>query len=340
MKKVVKVLCLCLALSLVFGLAACGQTAAKQETAKQATVAQEPAKQEAPKQEAKKYVIGVSPLTTQHEYYIGYLEGIRKAAKNLNVDALIVDPQWDVTKQAADIEDFIAKKVDAIICSPVDPKGIKATLEKAEKAGIPVIVEMTKVEGVFPLVGTDQVEGAELAGKYAGEWMNKKYKGEAEVAILDFPYFQNVIDRVTGFKKGLLAVAPKANIVAVIDAKAKMETAMKTMEDILQAHPNVKVVFGINDDSAKGGNAAYQATKLKPEDICIMGFDADKGCRKLINGNEFVKGSVAADTDIIGKVCIETAIKKINKEKLPEWVKVEGAQYLVNKENIAQYYKE
>ncbi len=283
-----------------------------------------------------RYVIGISPLTTQHEYYIGYLEGIRKAAKDLDVEALIVDSQWDITKQTADIEDFIAKGVDAIICSPVDPKGIKPALLRAEEAGIPVIVEMTKVEGVFPLVGTDQFEGAKLAGIYAGEWMNEHYGGEAEVAILDFPYFQNVIDRVNGFKEGLLETAPNANIVAVIDAQAKMETAMKTMEDILQSHPDVKVVFGINDDSAKGANMAFQATNLNPEDICVMGFDADRGCRKLINGNEFVKGSVAADTDIIGRVCIETAIRKIE----GEWVRVDAAKYLVSKENIDRYYSE
>ena len=287
-----------------------------------------------------KYVIGISPLTTQHEYYIGYLEGIRKAAKELDVEALIVDSQWDITKQTADIEDFVAKGVDAIICSPVDPKGIKPALVSAEEAGIPVIVEMTKVDGVYPLVGTDQFEGAKLAGLYAGEWMNKNYGGNAEVAVLDFPYFQNVIDRVNGFKEGLLEASPNANIVAVIDAQAKMETAMKTMEDILQSHPDVKVVFGINDDSAKGANMAFQATNLNPNDICVMGFDADKGCRKLINGEQFVKGSVAADTDVIGKVCIETAIKKIEGVNLPDWVRVDGAQYLVNKENISQYYSE
>ncbi|WP_291300485.1 substrate-binding domain-containing protein [Desulfosporosinus sp. BICA1-9] len=323
MKKVIRLLSLCLVASMVLGLAGCG--AAKVT--------------EAPKEVVKKYVIGISPLTTQHEYYIGYLEGIKKAAKELNVEVMIVDPQWDVVKQTADIEDFIAKKVDAMIVSAVDPKGIKPALEKAEKAGIPVISEMTKVEGIVPLVGTDQIEGAELAGRYAGEWITKKYNGTADVAILNFPYFQNVLDRVTGFKKGLAATAPNAKIVADVDAKAKMETAMKTMEDVLQANSNVKVIFGINDDSAKGANAAFQATKLKPEDICILGFDADSGVRKLIKGNEFVKGSVAADTDIIGKACIETAIKKIKKETLPDWVRVEGAQYLVNKENIDKYLK-
>lgn len=350
MRKALRILCIVLALSCVVASAACAADTATTTTAATttaisadttaATTTAAATKTPAGGKAIKPYKIGISPLTTQHEYYIGYLEGVRKAAKARGVEAIIVDSQWDVAKQTSDIEDFVAQKLDAIICSPVDPKGIEPALLSAQAAGVPVLVEMTLIESVRPLIGTSQYDGAVLAGKYAGEWINKKYNGKCEVAILDFPYFQNVIDRVKGFKDGLMEVCPTAEIVAVIDAQAKMETAMKTMEDILQAHPNVRCVFGINDDSAKGANAAYQATKLNPEDVCIMGFDADTGCRKLIAGNEYVKGSVAADTDIIGAAAIDAAIRKIEGEDLGDWVEVKGAQYLVTKENISQYYTE
>ncbi|WP_340188944.1 substrate-binding domain-containing protein [Escherichia coli] len=45
----------------------------------------------------------------------------------------------DLNKQLSDVEDFITKKVDAIIISPVDSKGVQAAIIKADKAGIPVI---------------------------------------------------------------------------------------------------------------------------------------------------------------------------------------------------------
>ena len=282
------------------------------------------------------YVIGISPLTTQHEYYVGYIEGIQKAARESGVEAVVVDSKWDAEKQESDIRTFIDEGVDAIICSPVDPETIGGVLREAEEAGIAVVVEMTYVKGITPLVGTDQYAGGRLAGQYAGQWINAQYGGQCEVAILDFPYFRNINDRVKGFTDGLNEECPTAQIVAVVDAQAKMETALTTTESILEEHPGVRCIFGINDDSAKGANEAFHNLGFDTNEVCIIGFDADRGCRKLIAGDEYIKASVAADTDIIGAVCIDTAIKKIEGGALPDWVEVEGAQYLVSKENITE----
>ncbi len=285
------------------------------------------------------YRIGVSPLTTQLEYYIAYLESIQTAAREKGVEVNIVDSKWDIAKQQSDIRQFVGEGMDAIICSPTNPEQIRPQLMAAQKAGIPVVVEMTYVQDVYPLVGTNQYEGGKLAGEYAGNWINQRYGGQCDVAIVDSPYFQNIIDRVGGFKAGLMEVCPAAKIVAVVDGQAKMEAASKATEEVLTKYPNIRCVFGINDDTAKGANAAFHAhaPALKTEDICIIGFDADKSCRKLIGDDEYIKASVAANTDVIGSVCIDTALNLITGKDVPQWVEVKGAQFLVSKENISQY---
>ena len=279
------------------------------------------------------YTIGISPLTTQLEYYVGYIEGIHKAAEENGVEAVVVDSHWDAAKQESDIKSFIEDGVDAIICSPVEPETIGTVLKEAEDAGIAVIVEMTYVEGIAPLVATDQYAGGWIAGEFAGKWMTANCKDVFEVAILNFPYFKNINDRVEGFIDGLLSTCPIAVIVADVDAQAKMETARAATLNILKEYPGVSCVFGVNDDSAKGANAAFHYLNYDTSSVCIVGFDADEGCRRLIAGDEYIKASVAADTDIIGANCIETAIRKIEGEKLSEWVEVEGAQYLVTQKN-------
>ena len=260
-------------------------------------------------------------------------KGIHKAAEEKGIEAVVVDSHWDAAKQESDIKSFIEDGVDAIICSPVDPETIGTVLQQAEDAGIAVIVEMTYVEGIAPLVATDQYAGGWIAGEYAGKWMASNCKDVFEVVILNFPYFKNINDRVEGFIDGLLSTCPNAVIVADVDAQAKMETARAAMLNILEEYPGVSCVFGVNDDSAKGANAAFHYLNYGTSSVCIVGFDADEGCRRLIAGDEYIKASVAADTDIIGAKCIETAIRKIEGEKLCEWVEVEGAQYLVTQKN-------
>lgn len=286
------------------------------------------------------YVIGLSPLTLQLEYYVSYVQSMRTLANRQEVDLVIVDSLWNTSKQIADINRFIFDGVDAIICSPTDPDLIKPVLLKALGAGIPVVVEMTEVEGVYPLVGTDQSAGGRLAGEYAGNWLNENYGGTGNVVILDFPYFKNIRDRVEGFEEGLRSTAPKARILARIDTKAKYETAMKAMDDLLESHDEIHIVFGINDDSAKGANAAFENSDIPPEDVCILGFDADRGAIKLIEAGRYLKGSVAANTDKIAEACIETAINLIENEAVPSWVEVHDAQYLVLKENVSRFNNE
>ena len=339
-----KILCLVLALVMVLAFTACGAKeeaaapaeAAPAEKAEEAAPA-EKAEEEAPA-EAEPYVIGVSPLTTQHEYYITYLDGIKAAAEKRGVKVNIVDPSWDVAKQVSDIEDFVAQKVDAIICSPTNPEGVKAALVSAEEAGVPVLVEMTLIEGVYPLIGTNQYDGAFMAGVWAGEWANKYNDGKGKAALLDYPYFQNCRDRAKGYQEGLASVAPDVEWVTAIDCGANMEGALKVAEDILQATPDINIMFGINGDSAMGADAAYESAGIDPAKVCVVGFDAGAGERKLMEDGKYVKCSVAADGIIIGECAIDAAIRKIEGEDLGEWVEVDSAaQYLVTVDNIADY---
>jgi ribose transport system substrate-binding protein len=63
------------------------------------------------------------------------------------------------------------------------------------------------------------------------------------------------------------------------------DQAFRTAEDILQAHPNLKAIFGINDDSALGALAAVEkAGKLGQ--VLIVGFDAVPEAREAIEAGK------------------------------------------------------
>ena len=283
------------------------------------------------------YIIGISPLTLQLGYYVSYIQSIRENAIKKDIDLIIADSMWNTSKQISDIKYFIEKGVDAIICSPTDPEAVKAVLLEAEENGIPVIIEMTAIAGMGPLVATDQRKGGEIAGRFAGEWINNRYGGVCKVAILDFPYFKNIDDRVQGFISGLYEVAPEVEIAAVVDAKAKYETSAQVMYNLLVEYPDIRCVFGINDDSAKGANSVFEEGGYPSDDVCIIGFDADEGARKLIRTGKCFKASIAADTEKIAECCIETALKRIAGEDVGEWVEVKNAQYLITIDNVNEF---
>ena len=143
---------------------------------------------------AKEYKIGASLLTQQHPFYIELADAMKSEAKKDNVILSLSVANQDLNKQLSDVEDFITRKVDAIIISPVDSKGVQAAIMKAEKAGIPVITVDVAAEGVPVVthVATDNYAGGVKAGKLMGQLLN----GKGKVGIIDYPAVQSVVQRV------------------------------------------------------------------------------------------------------------------------------------------------
>jgi ABC-type sugar transport system substrate-binding protein len=70
--------------------------------------------------------------------------------------------------------------------------------------------------------------------------------GKGEVVIIDQPTVASVQDRVRGFEEGIKKY-PGITIVAKPNGNGNRASATQVMEDMPQAHHDIKGVFGIND---------------------------------------------------------------------------------------------
>ena len=86
----------------------------------------------------KRPVVGVTLLTQTHAFFKDLEEGLRKEAAARNLDVIVVACEMDPAKQAAQIEDFVAQRVSAIVAAPCDSSAIGPHLSGPERAGIPV----------------------------------------------------------------------------------------------------------------------------------------------------------------------------------------------------------
>lgn len=100
-------------------------------------------------------------------------KGAKDAADKYNIKfQYSSDPQVD--KQATLIDNAVNRKVDGIAVAMANPDGLKESIAKASKAGIPVVgfnsgMQKWKDAGVMEYFGTDE----SLAGKAFGERLNK-----------------------------------------------------------------------------------------------------------------------------------------------------------------------
>ncbi len=277
--------------------------------------------------EKKTKTIGVSLLTRGHIFYRDLEEGLKSEADKYGYDLIITSADFDLGKQISQIEDFISRKVDAIIVSPVDSKGIGSGIAEANKAGIPVFTaDIAAEEGnVVSHIASDNVQG----GRLAGEYLAKILDGKGNIAIINQPAITSVLDRVAGFKEALTKF-PDIKIVADVNGQGVRDRSLQATADVLQANPKLDGIFGINDDSALG--ALDAVNQFNRKGIIIIGYDATPPAVDAILKDSPLKADVVQYPKKIGVKTIDVINDHFNNKTVPKNVPVEVG--IVDKETL------
>ena len=256
--------------------------------------------------------IGVSLSTLNNPFFVSIREGVEEVAQNENVETVITDAQNDSSTQNNQVEDLITQGVDLIVINPVDSTAISTSVQKANEANIPVIcVDRKSDEGeLVSFIASNNVEG----GKLAGEYILEKAGENAEVIQLEgIPGASSTRERGEGFTE---ATDGKINLLASQTANFDRAEGMTVMENLLQAHPDVKAVFCQNDEMALG---ASEAVKASGKDVTIVGFDGNDDAIKAVEEG-MLSATVAQKPQEMGKLAIETALKYLKGEQVEEQV--------------------
>jgi ribose transport system substrate-binding protein len=95
------------------------------------------------------YKIGFSNISVVNSWRVQMVEELKhEAALHPEVAELyITDAGGDINKQIADIEDLLAKGIDALLVTPASPTALVPVIEEAYESGIPVIVFNSALDG-------------------------------------------------------------------------------------------------------------------------------------------------------------------------------------------------
>lgn len=183
----------------------------------------------------------------------------------------------DAGKETQAYTDFMTRQVDAIVTSPLDPKGSVSGIRRVAKDGIPVVCVNTCINDADAkkytkgFVLSDNAALGEETGKYAAEWIKKNLNGTATIAALHCDIFD--VCRLR--KKNFLAALDKAGIKYKLVAQQlayEPDKAVPAAEAILTAHSDVDVFWAGNDGAAIGEVKAIQSAN-KVGKVHVFGTD-------------------------------------------------------------------
>ena len=262
-------------------------------------------------------VVGVSLLTQTHAFYKELEQAMRTAAGQRGFDLLVSACEMDPAKQAAQVEDFVAQKVDALVVAPCDSSAIVPHLRGAEDAGIPVFTVDIAAHGgkIVSHIASDNVAGGRLAAQTLARLIGE----QGDVIIIDHPEVASVQDRTKGFDEDIRRF-PNIHVVGRPSASGQRAKAMAIMEDMLQTHKRLKGIFAINDDSALGALSVLNAAHRT--DVVIVGFDATAEAQEAIRRDGPLKADIAQHPTQIGTTTIDEVARYFNGESVPAVVAV------------------
>ena len=263
--------------------------------------------------------IGVSLLTLDNPFFKVIGDSITAEGKKHGYETVVVSGDKDVAKQGNQIKDFIVKKVSAIVLSPCDSKSIIPVIQEANAAGIPVFTVDIPCNEPGVKIVTQIATDNEGGGREAGQAMIEAL-GEAggKIAVLHFKQAESCQLRVKGFMEVIrthnASGKAKIDVVTELESGAAKDLGYKAAEDALQAHPDLRGIFAINDPAALGARAALE--KAGKTQVLIIGFDGQPEGKQAIKD-----GKIYADPiqfpDQMGVRMVDAILRHSKGETLP-----------------------
>lgn len=190
-----------------------------------------------------------------------------------NVDVVFASADNNGQRQALQIDSLVKAKVDLLVVAPSDVKTVAPAIERAYRAGIPVILYDRMIESTHytAYIGTDNV----AIGKEVADYLTHQLQGRGTVVEITGERGSTpVADRHRGFMQGMKAF-PQIQVVT-LEGDWNLAGAKKLMRQYMDAGKPVDAVFGHNDAEAWGAQQAAKE-KNREKQMLFVGIDGLPG---------------------------------------------------------------
>ncbi len=283
--------------------------------------------------------LGVIPKSTGGEFWETVAKGARQAAADLKADI-----RWEgtvteteIAEQNKIIENMVNLGVQGIALAPLNKTAQRKQVENAVSAGIPVVVFDSAVDGKAhaSYVATDNKKAGAMGGAHLVGLIGHK---PAKVMCMRFVQGPGSTEaRAAGFIETVKA----AGYTVVADPYPDTGTiegcktaAANTLEKFVKAGTlDLDGIFACNLYSALGVASALD--DLRKGGIQIhakfVGFDTSKKLIEELQAGK-IDALVAQDPYRMGYLAVETLVKVVRGEKVPEVI--DTSAVLVTKQGL------
>ena len=225
-----------------------------------------------------KILVGLVTKTEVNPYFVKLRQAATAEARAKGVTLIARAGKFDGDNegQVTAIESLISAGAKGILVTPSNSSGVLNIVKTARAKGILVLALDTATDpadAVDATLATDNFQAGVQQGQYARAALGGK---TAKLAMLDGTPGGTVDTfRHNGFLKGFGIQEGDPAIVGKQSTNGQQDKGQTGMENLLSAHPDINVVYTINEPAAEGAYAAIRSAG-KTHDIVLTSIDG--GC--------------------------------------------------------------
>ena len=272
--------------------------------------------------------IAYLPMGTEFNYHLALYEGIKSVP---GAESFMLSPYSgsDQAGQLGMLQDVTSRPdVDAILLISFDEHSLAPLVQKAVDAGKAVIIINSDIPNYpSPVDGVVGVSQRVANKKLAQHAVQQSDGTPRQVGILNGEPSYLDTERSGGFIDGLAGT--NWTVKTQINGGWSVEKGNTAAMDLLQANPDVTVLYAANDYMAEGAALAVKA--LGRTDVQVYGYDGDTAAIEAIANDEGITATTNTDPVAMGAMAAQYAIDLLNKKAQVGYV--DAPTEIVTKDN-------
>ncbi len=264
-------------------------------------------------------------------YYRTSADVFTQLGAKLDWDVSVTSSEYTATKEVANVEDFIAKGVDAIVLVTANAEVATINAAKAKAVGIPLFMVSALPSKQGYDLPTGIVSGNwQLMGAYTGKYIASKWK-TPRIAMIEGAYGQGIAESIReGFLKSLKDAGAEATIVSKASGGWMRKGGLEAAQDIIAAQKEIDILYCQNEEMAAGALQAFKEAGKKGK-ITVFSNNGKEMAWKWIKDGE-MEATVANAPTGEGDLAFQMVEAYFSKKPFPRHVYMDMT--LLTKSNI------
>ena len=295
-----------------------------------------------PLEQKDSYTVGFPQMESNNPWRIAQTKSFQDTAESCGWNLITTDAAGSAAKQVADVDSMIAQGIEVLFLPPREEKPLLPAVMKARAAGIPTFLIDRSVDPSVAQAGDEYVSflGSDFIeqGRRVAEWTLANFSGEQGIIVeLEGTTGSSPAnDRRKGFDD-LMAKHDNMTIVASQSGDFARDKGRQVMETLLQAHPNVNIVYAHNDEMAIGAIQALELAGRQPgKDVLVVSIDGTRDALQAIIDGKM--GVTVESSPFFGPLACDVMKRYAAGETIETWVQVQDRIFTA--ENAADHVDE